>query len=138
MKKKSIYILLVLVLWVPILIIAQTCSCAGDSLFNPENFSGSQISRWHLELSYKHHVINDLVAGRNKVPNDVNRSRTSSLLQLESRFRISKHFSVMGIFNYIKHRREIGTSQRSLVSAAAPGDSFLAVQYQPFSKAKKS
>lgn len=56
---------------------AQTCSCAGNPSFNPMDQSLTAGKHWYFELSYRYHLINDLVRGSEVIENNINRKRSA-------------------------------------------------------------
>ncbi len=80
---------------------AQTCSCAATPLFSPIEFSSLQGKKWHFELSYKYHALNDLVEGRQRVVDDTERSRTAQSVLFDARFALEKFPFVVSSVLYV-------------------------------------
>lgn len=113
---------------------AQTCSCAGAPIFNPLEFSNTSIDkdkRWHFQLSFKYHAINDLVEGRTKIIDETDRTRTAQSVFLETRYSLSRRISIMALLNVTGHTRDVGISSSSGVSTSGLGDTMLSIQYTP-------
>lgn len=112
----------------------QTCSCAGAPVFNPLEYSSTTLDnnkQWHFELTFKYHVINDLVEGTQTIVDDTDRSRTAQSLFLETRYALSKRISLAVLLNITGHDREVGISNSSGTNTSGLGDSMFSVQYTP-------
>jgi hypothetical protein len=135
MKKAQVLIaylgLLIFVLFPPSLS-SQTCSCAATPLFNPLDFATLKDRKWHFELTYKFHSMNDLVEGSEKVQDDTERRRTVRFVLADTRFAILPNLTIRAAFSWVSHYREIGISYSEPVKIQAMGDSLLTVQYSPF------
>ena len=104
---------------------AQTCSCAGAPMFNPLEYQSMQKDkRWHFELSFKHHAINDLVEGSEQVDDYTDRSRSAQSVFLEVRYALTKRLSVIGLLNFTGHRRDVGISSSAAASPIRAGTGF--------------
>lgn len=116
----------------PPLLSAQTCSCAGAPIANPLEYQDTASDKkWHFELSFKYHAINDLVQGSEKVTNDTDRRRSAQALFLETRYKLSHHITLISHFNFTGHSRNVGISSAGTTTTNGIGDSMLSVQYTP-------
>lgn len=112
---------------------AQTCSCAATPLFNPLDFSTLKNRKWHFELTFKYHAMNDLVEGTQKVEDDTARQRTAQFMLFDVRYALMSNLTIRAVFSVGRQYREIGISQSEPVSTRGIGDSMLIVQYSPLS-----
>ncbi len=110
---------------------AQTCSCAATPLFSPIEFSSLQGKKWHFELSYKYHSLNDLVEGRKRVVDDTDRSRSAQSVLFDTRFALSRKFSIRAVFSFVRQSRHVGISNSLPVRIQGLGDSMFMLQYTP-------
>jgi len=110
---------------------AQTCSCAATPLFNPLDFSTLKNRKWHFELSFKYHAMNDLVEETKKVEDDTERRRTAQFMIFDARYALFSNLTVRAVFSFARHYREIGISLAEPVNTRGIGDSMLIVQYSP-------
>lgn len=111
---------------------AQTCSCAATPLFNPLDFSTLNNRKWHFELSFKYHAMNDLVEGAKKVEDDTERRRTAQFMLFDARYALRSNLTIRAVFSVARQYREIGISQAGPVSTRGIGDGMLILQYSPF------
>ncbi|NIM91152.1 MAG: hypothetical protein GTO17_09415 [Candidatus Aminicenantes bacterium] len=112
---------------------SQTCSCAGIPLYNPLEFSTLKERKWHFELTYKYHVINDLVEGSEKIQDDTERKRIAHFLLFDTRYALTRNFTLRAVFSLARQEREVGISTSLPVHTQGLGDSLLTLQYSPFS-----
>jgi len=88
--------------------------------------------KWHFELTYKYHAINDLVEGTNKVEDDTDRRRVAHFLLFDTRYALTRSFTLRAVFSFVRQEREVGISTSPSVHTQDPGDSLLTLQYSPF------
>jgi hypothetical protein len=110
---------------------AQTCSCAAASLFDPIEYSTLKDRKWRFELSFKYHVLNDLVEGTEKVVDDTDRIRTSQFFLFDVRYSLSRKVTLRTVFSLARQYRDVGISSALPVSTNGLGDSMLSIQYSP-------
>ena len=111
--------------------VSQTCSCAAAPLFNPLDYSFAQNKKWHFELNYKYHALNDLVEGTHKVEDDTRRKRTAQTLFFDVRYALNRYLTFRVAFSLARQYRDIGISTSSPVSTNGIGDSLILVQLTP-------
>jgi hypothetical protein len=112
-------------------LMAQTCSCAGNTFFSPLELTAPSEKHWHLELSYRFHAINDLVEGTEKVVDDTERSRNVMTLMFEIGYNLSPRLTVKADLNVVRHQRQVGISDAGKVDTNGMGDSLFSLQYKP-------
>jgi hypothetical protein len=117
---------------------AQTCSCATTPLFNPIDYSTLKNRKWHFELAYKYHALNDLVEGTKEVKDETERKRTAQNLLLDIRYALFTDLTFRAVFSIARHDREVGISSALPVNTQGFGDSMLSVQYTPLSYSEPS
>lgn len=139
MKTIKLIIIVLAVLGFQSYLGAQTCSCAGAPVFNPLEYSTTREGKkWHFELTYKYHVINDLVDGSQQIGNDIHRHRTSRSVFFETRYSVSPKWTLIANMNFTRHARDVGISSSSGVSTNGLGDGMLSIQYTPVRFSVKS
>jgi hypothetical protein len=116
----------------PSFLASQTCSCAATPLFNPLDFATLKNRKWHFELTYKYHSMNDLVEGSAKVKDDTERRRTAQFVLADARYALLPNLTIRAVFSWVSHYREIGISFSEPVQTQGLGDSLMTVQYSPF------
>jgi hypothetical protein len=87
--------------------------------------------KWHFELTYKYHAINDLVEGSEKIQDDTERRRVAHFLLLDTRYALTRSFTLRAVFSFARQEREVGISTSLPVHTQGLGDSLLTLQYSP-------
>jgi hypothetical protein len=96
------------------------------------DFATLKNRKWHFELSYKYHSMNDLVEGSTKVIDDTERRRTAQFALADVRYALLPNLTIRAALSWVNHYRAIGISFSEPVQTQALGDSLLTVQYSPF------
>lgn len=128
---KTVIITAIFILLIPNLIFTQTCSCAGNTSFNPLDISVGSGNRWHIEISYKFHSIDQLVRGSNIIKNDINRKRYVRSLLTEVRFALTEKIILSSIFSFAEQFRQVGSTPENAESVTGAGDSMFFIQFSP-------
>ncbi|MEM6298207.1 MAG: hypothetical protein AAF740_05900 [Bacteroidota bacterium] len=104
---------------------AQTCSCAGTPLTNNLGVGAVATTNWHVQLSYDHHQITDLVSGNETLENGfTKRQTTSTLLQVSRRFK--ERWQATLIASWVGQEVEASNT----LSSSGIGDMIILGQYQ--------
>jgi hypothetical protein len=112
---------------------AATCSCAGVPLLASINTSANEKGQFFLSYSAENHQISDLVSGRDDVPDETDRDRSSFSQVLSASYGITDRWSVSALVSYVKHDRKIGTSFLGKTTSSGFGDSLILARYTPLS-----
>ena len=108
---------------------SQTCSCASTLLSNSLEYSTLKGRKWHFELNYKYHAINDLVEGSRSIEDDTDRRRTAQVLLLDVRYALSTRILLRTVFSLSRQERGVGISSALPVHTQGISDGMLMMQY---------
>jgi hypothetical protein len=97
------------------------------------NTSANEKGQFFLSYGAENHQISDLVSGRDDVPDETDRDRSSFSQVLSASYGITDRWSVSALVSYVKHDREIGTSFLGKTSSSGFGDSLVLARYTPLS-----
>ena len=123
---------LLLLMVLPDLALAATCSCAGTPLMGALNTSTTEQGDLYFTLTSEFHEISDLVQGRKQIDDETGRERSSLSQALAFSYGLSDRWALSGLFTYIEHEREVGSSFfGSKQRTSGLGDSVLRLRYTP-------
>lgn len=115
----------------PSLTEAQTCSCAGVALSHSINLAGPGVGRFQFGLSFTDSDISDLVAGSTKINDETGRKRRTTSYLFQTAYGVSEHWSLTAVIPWIRHIRNIRTSDTDDEKSSGVGDTLVVLGFGP-------
>lgn len=110
---------------------SATCSCAGVPLLSAIDSSSTEPGDVYINFTTENHEISDLVQGRDDIPDETGRERSSLSQVVSATYGIADRWSVSALVSYIEHSRNVGSSFIGEQKTSGLGDSVLLLRYTP-------
>lgn len=123
----TVFLSISLVLFVPIYIYGQTCSCAGAPLISSQSVSSVSQGNLLIGITYEHNDISELYRGDERLENQtVERSTQTALLEVN--YGITDRLTISGTATYVRKQR-LGLQSKEELITRGIGDGLLLLKY---------